>query len=129
MAPLLGSRGVPIDGEGADLSGVALEVGDDHLLRRQSHDLVLTEFQRIAGVLDERSDVRSKEVLALADTDDERRVPTGSHDEIGMTRVDRKEGERTFEPPADTAHRLDKIEAHCWQGEREEMRHYLGIRL
>ena len=114
MAPLLGSRGVPIDGERTHVSGVAVEVGDHHLLRRQSHDLVLTEFQGIAGVLDERSDVRCKEVLALAETNDERRVPPGSHDEIGLTRIDRKEGERTFEPPADTAHRLDKIEAHCW---------------
>ena len=129
MTALLSRGRIPIHGERAHLSGVPVEVGDDDLLRGQGHDLVLAQLEGIARVLDERGDVRREKVLALADTDDERRVPPGSHDEIGLTRIDRKEGERTFEPPADTAHRLDKIEAHCWQGEREEMRHHLGIRL
>ena len=66
VAALFGGRGIPGDREGLRLAHLAVKVGDDHVIARDLHDLVLTEFQRLARVGDEGGDVGGEEVLALA---------------------------------------------------------------
>ena len=54
-------------------------------------DLVLADRERIAGVLDEGGDVRSEEVLALAETDHERGVAASADDESRVLFVHREQ--------------------------------------
>ena len=53
-------------------SVVAVEVGDPVAVGGDHDGLVLSEFDRLAGVLDERGDVGAEEHLALADADHQR---------------------------------------------------------
>jgi hypothetical protein len=71
-AALVGGGGVPRHLEGLGFHAVALEVGDGDLVGRDGDDLVLTDRERAAGVLHERGDVGSEEVLPVAQADDER---------------------------------------------------------
>ena len=89
-AALVGGRGIPQHFERLDLDGVAVEVGHRDALGRDRDDLVLTDRERVAGVFDERGDVRSEEVLALAQSDHEGRVAAGADDEAGVVLVHRR---------------------------------------
>ena len=61
------------------------EVGDLDTLGRDRDDLVLTDREGLAGVLDEGGDVGTEEVLALTQTDHERRVAASADDEHSDT--------------------------------------------
>jgi hypothetical protein len=60
-------------------------------------------------VLDEGGDVGSEEVLALAETDHERRVAAGADDESGLVAVHREERESAVEARDDGAERGDEV--------------------
>ena len=59
-------------------------------------DLVLAELQRVPGVPDEGGDVGAEEVLAVAESDDQRAVAAGADDHAWSVGVDREEGERAL---------------------------------
>ena len=75
-------------------------------VRRDEHDLVLAELDRLAGVLDECGDVAGEVVLAPPATDDERGVAPGADHDAGGVRVDREQRERALQPAADPTHGL-----------------------
>ena len=57
---------------GSPSTGAPVRVDDPHLLRCDRHDLVLADLHGSARVVDERGDVGAQEVLALAQSDDQR---------------------------------------------------------
>jgi hypothetical protein len=87
------------------LDGRAVVVGDHHGGGCDRHHLVLAELDGVAGVPDERGDVRAEEVLAVSDADDERRVAARADDGVRDVGVHGEQRERALEPLADRAHR------------------------
>ena len=127
-AALLGGGRIPCDLEGLDLDPLAVEIGDGDRIRRDRHDLVLTDRDGVAGVLDEGGDVGAEEVLSVAETDDERRVAAGADDDPRLVLVQREQGERTLETAHDDAERLLEA-ARGTVLAAEEDRCDLGVRL
>jgi hypothetical protein len=88
------------------LDGRAEEVGDRHRVGSDQHDLVLAQFDGVAGVLDERADVAGEVVLAAAAAHDERGVAARADDRPGRLAVDGQQGECALEPLAHAPHGL-----------------------
>lgn len=111
VAALLGGRQVPVDVEGASLAGhiVAVEVADPIPIGGDHHRLVLTQLDRVAGVLDERRHVRADEHLAVADPDDQRRGAARGHDRARLVGVGEHQREVAFQPTQHGQHRADKV--------------------
>ncbi|GMA88090.1 hypothetical protein GCM10025868_33400 [Angustibacter aerolatus] len=82
----------------------------------------------LAGVLDERRDVRPEEVRAVADADHERAVAAGPDDRARHVRVHREQREGALEPVADAAHRLGEV-ADLVVRPADEVRGDLGVGL
>ena len=108
-AALVGGRGVPGHFEPLDLDRVAVEVGDLDALGGDGDDLVLTDREGVAGVLHERGDIGGEEVLALAESDDERGVAARAHDEARLVAVHRQEREGPLQACGDVAERGDQV--------------------
>ena len=106
VALLLGRRQVPVDVVRASLAGVSVEVGDGDVLGRQHDDLVLTQLEGLAGVLDESGDVRGEEVLPLPQANDQRGVATSGHDGVRGVGADGHEGESALETRGHRPHGL-----------------------
>ena len=106
MALLLGRRQVPVDVVRASLAGVSVEVGDGDVLGRQHDDLVLTQLEGLARVLDESGDVRGEEVLPLPQANDQRGVATSGHDGVRGVGADGHEGESAVETRGHRTHGL-----------------------
>ena len=66
------------------LTRLAVEIGDRIRVGSDHHHLVVTEFDRIAGVLDECGDVGTDEHLTVTDAHHERRGPACGDDRAGM---------------------------------------------
>ena len=98
-------------------------------LGRDRDDLVLTDRERVAGVLDEGGDVGAEEVLALAQPDHERRVAAGADDEAGVVLVHREQGERALEAADDGAERGVEVAAGGLVLAAEQDRGGLGVGL
>ena len=128
-AALVGGRRIPQDLEGLHLDGVAVEVGDAHAGRRDRDDLVLTDRERVAGVLDEGRDIRSEEVLALAEPDHERRVAARADDESRVVLVHREQREGALEAADDGAERGFEVAAGGLVLAAEQDRGRLGVGL
>lgn len=109
VAALLGGGGVPVDVVRPDVGGLALEVRDGDPLAAQFDDLVLAEFDGVAGVRDEGRDIGGEEVLAVADAHDERGVAAGADHDVRLVGVHGHQGEGAFEAAADLAHRLGEV--------------------
>ncbi len=127
-AALLGSGCVPGDLELLRVGGGAGEV--DHLdaVGPDRHDLVLADLHGAAGVLDERGDIRTEEVLALAQTDHERGAAAGADHDAGGVLVHREQGEGAVEPCDAAPHGLGQV-ARLPVGAADEQRGHLGIGL
>ena len=97
---------VPVDVVFLALGGGAVEVRDLHGVGGDRDDLVLAEFHRAAGVVDEAGDVGAEEVLALAEAHDERGVAAGRDHHVGLVRVHGEQREGAFEPLAGKLHGL-----------------------
>ncbi len=69
----------------------------------------LPERDRAAGVLDEGGDVRAEEVLAVAESDHERGVAAGAHDDTGRILVQHEQGEGAVQPVDDAAEGLGEV--------------------
>ena len=109
-AALFRRGSVPIDGEPLGiLHRVAVEIGDDHLVAADAHGLVLPDFHGVLRVGDECGDVGSEEVLALAEPDDQRRIMARADDDIRLTAVDGKDGERTRQHTRDATERFEQV--------------------
>ena len=128
-AALVGGRGIPQHLERLDLDRVAGEVGDRDAVGRDRDDLVLADRERVAGVLDERGDIRAEEVLALAEPDHERRVAAGADDESGLVLVHREQREGAVEALHDRAERGDEVAAVRPVLAAEQHRGDLGVGL
>ncbi len=72
VAALLGGGEVPVDRERFALGGLPVEVRDPVAVAVDHHELVLAEFDGLAGVLDEGRDVGRDERLPVTDTDHQR---------------------------------------------------------
>ena len=104
VAALLGGGEIPVDRERLRLGGIAVEIGDLVAVAGDHDELVLAEFDGLAGVLDERRHIRRDERLAFADADDQRRGASGGDDGVRVVGVGHDQGERTFETTADGSH-------------------------
>ncbi len=106
VAALLGGRQIPVDVKLTEVDvGVAVEVGDSVAVGGDHHGLVLTEFDGVAGVLDERGDVRADEHLTVADADDQRCGPARGDDHAGLVGIGEHQGEVTLEAAQHGQHR------------------------
>ena len=109
VAALFGCGCVPLDVEGLALCGVALEVDNRVVGCGDGHDLVLTHLHGFLGVVNERGDVRTEEVLVLAQANDQRGVTTGCHNAVRVVCVHCQDGECTFEAVGCDAHCLGEV--------------------
>ena len=102
VAALFGGRGVPVDVEGPvvlqRISRGAIEVGDAVAVGGDHDRLILAELDCLAGVLDERRDVRADEHLPVADPEHQRRGAAGGHDCSRLVGVGEHQREMPFEP-------------------------------
>jgi hypothetical protein len=73
------------------------------------HDLVLVQFHRTARVVDETGDVGSEEVLAVAESHDERRIAARGHDHAGVIGMFGQDGEGTLESCGGQLQRLGEV--------------------
>ena len=110
VAALLGGRQIPVDSKLAVVRDVvAVEVGDPVAVGGDHYGLVLAEFDGIAGVLDECGDVGADEHLAVADTEHQRRGPTGGHDGARVVGVGEDQREMALQPRQHGEHGCDEI--------------------
>ena len=127
-ATLLGRLRVPVNVIRLARDHGAVGIGDDHRVGRNFYDLVLTEFQGLARVLDEGDDVGGEEVLAFAKPNDERAVAASANDHLGFTGVHRQQGEGAVKAPDDGAHCLGERLAAVHLA-RQQVTGDLGVRL
>ena len=110
VAALFRGGEVPLD---VERTGVTIRLAGEvvDLVRggRDNDDLVLTEFDGFASVLDEGRDIRAEEHLPLADADDQRSGAAGGDDRVRVLRVheDQREGSREAADHAEDA--VDKV--------------------
>ena len=111
VAALLGGREVPVDMELARVGGVvvAMEVGDPVAVGGDHDRLVLTQFDGVAGVFDERGDVGAEEHLAVADADDQRGRATRGDDRARLVRVGEHQREVALQPRQHRHHGADEV--------------------
>ncbi len=111
VAALFGGVQVPVDVEKSSTRGhvVAVEVGDAVAVGGDHDGLVLPEFDRVAGVPDERGDVGADEHLALADADHQRRRPPRRDDRAGLVGVGEHQGEVALEAAQHRQHGSGEI--------------------
>ena len=111
VAALLGGREVPVDMELTRVGGVvvAVEVGDPVAVGGDHDGLVLTQFDGVAGVLDERGDVGAEEHLAVADADDQRGRAACGDDRARLVRVGEHQREVALQPRQHRHHGADEV--------------------
>ena len=109
VATLFGCGCVPLDVEGLTLCGIALEVDNRVVGCGDGHDLVLTHLHGFLGVVDERGDVRTEEVLVAAQANHQRRVAAGCHNTVRVVGVDSQDGEGTLEAVGGDTHGLGEV--------------------
>lgn len=98
VATLFRGVEVPVDVKLAVLDiRVAVEVGDPVAVGGDSDGLVLAEFDRVAGVADERGDIGADEHLALADPDHQGGRATGRDDRARIVGVGEDQSEVALE--------------------------------
>ena len=129
-AALFGAGRVPVDVEFLALGGIARKVGDAVGIGGDRDDLVLAEFHRAAGEVNEAGDIRAQEVLAFAQAQDQRGVAAGSDDNAGVIGVHCKQGERTLELAGGEFHRAGEVAFAGTAVDRaEQCCSHLGVRL
>ena len=79
-------------------------------------------------MLDERRHVGAEEVLAVAEPDDQRRVPPRRDHPRRVQRVDGDQGERALQLLADPLHRDGQVDVRR-QLQLEQLRGHLGVGL
>ena len=89
--------------------GVAVEVGDRVAVGGDHHRLVLPEFDRVAGVLDERGDIGADEHLALADAEHQRGGAPGRDDGARLVGVGEHQRELALQPAQHRQHRGGEV--------------------
>ena len=106
VAALFGGVDVPVDMELPGTVGqiVAVEVGDPVTVGGDHDGLVLSEFDRLAGVADERGDIGADEHLALADADHQRRRAARGDDRARLVGVGEHQGEVALEAAQHSKH-------------------------
>ena len=82
---------------------ISVAVGGDH------DGLVLTEFDGLAGVLDERGDVGAEEHLAVADADHQRGRAPGGDDGARLVGVGEHQREVALQPRQHRHHGADEV--------------------
>ena len=88
---------------------IAVEVGNPVAIRGDHHGLVLTEFDGVAGVGDERRDIGTQEHFTVADPDDQWRRAPRSHDGAGIVGMGEDQCEMAFESAHDRQRGADEI--------------------
>ena len=112
VSAFFGGGQVPVDVKLAELDiVVAVEIGDPVAVRGDHHGLVLAQFDRVAGVFDERRHVGADEHLAVADPDHQRRGPAGGDDGAGLVGVGEHQGEVALQPAQHGEHGTGKSPA------------------
>ena len=111
VAALLGGTQVPVDVEirGTRIIAVAVEVEDLIPVGGDHHGLVLAQFDRVAGVLDERRHIRADEHLPVADAQHQRGGPAGGHDGARLVGVGEHQREMALQPAQHGQHRGGEI--------------------
>ena len=111
VAALFGGRDVPVDVEFPRIRRivVAVEVGDAVSIGGDDDRLVLTQLDGIAGVFDERGDIRADEHLALADTEHQRGGAPGGDDRARVVGVGEDQGEVALQPAKHGQHGGGKV--------------------
>lgn len=114
VATLFGGVQVPVDMELAEVAAglqmvVAREVGDPVAVGGEDHGLILSEFDGVAGVLDERRDVGADEHLAVADPEHQRRRTARRDDRPRIVGAGEHQREVAFEPLQHREHRGGEI--------------------
>ena len=81
----------------------------DDVVGGDRHDLVLADRHGALRVLDEGRDIRTEEVLAVAEADDQRGVAAGADDDTRLVAVHREEGECAVEAGDGVAEGLAEV--------------------
>ncbi len=84
---------------------LAVEVGDAVAVGGDDHGLVLTQLDRVAGVLDERRDIGPDEHLAVTDAEHQRSRPARGDDRARVVGVGEDQREVALEPAQHGQHR------------------------
>ena len=105
-ATLLRSLEVPLHETLVERHAVAVQVGQDHLVRPDLDDAIVLHDHHVTGVLEEGGDVRSKEVLTLAPAHHQRRAASRPDQDIGLRFPHDDEGQCPVGLVHDTPHRV-----------------------
>ena len=127
-AALLGGGSVPGHLEGLGRGGLAVEVDDLDRVGTDRDDLVLPDLHGLTRVLDECRDIGAEEVLAVAEADHERGVPSRADDDARHVLVHDEQGERAVQAADRGSERLGEI-AGLPVGVAHEQGCDLGVRL
>ncbi len=127
-AALLAGGGIPGHLERLGLDVGAREVDDLDRIGADRHDLVLPDRDGAMRELDERRDIRSEEVLPIAEPDHEGRVAAGAdHDARGIL-VHHEQRERALESVDDRTQRSGQVARLAVRVAHEDRGH-LGVGL
>ncbi len=113
--------------KGRPSAAVPVEVGERVAVAADLDDLVLPEFDRVAGELDEGCDVAAEEGLAVADPEHQRGIPPSRDDDVRLVDVDQHQRERAGQPPADRAHSVGERTAVTFEHAGDEVGDGLGV--
>ena len=111
VATLFGGRHVPVDMELPGIRRVvrAVEIGDPVTVGGDHHSLVLTQFDRVAGVFDERSHIGPDEHLAVTDPEYQRGGTSRGDDGARVVGVGEDEREVALQARQNCHHGGDEV--------------------
>ena len=123
---LLGGLRVPVDAHRRARDAPPAEAADRRRLARQHRHLAVLDHEHVAGVRQERGDIRGQQRLALSDPDDQRADAAHGHDPARFVRAHHHERVRAPGPGHGLLHRGGQIAA---VRVLDQVRQHLGVRL
>ena len=109
VAALLGGLVVPVELFDCGMIDLRAVAEEPRTGRRDLDDLAVVREDRAARLREKRCNVRREEVLALAETDDERRLLPHAHEQVRLVVVNRDDREVALELRVDARERLHEI--------------------
>src|SRR5699024_9313626 len=103
-AALFGSGSVPLNIKALALLWVAVIIGDDDFISGDRHDVIVVHLNGLFRVVNKARDIGAQEVLALAQANNQWRIPARSHNLIWLVGVNSQKGKGAIEKLASLTH-------------------------